>query len=102
MNSLLFCIYQLPQEIQDIISMYNVEHRKNMKLVCRDLEKEKCDACGGCVSKMYSINLNVFFHDYVYCSETCAHYHESELRIVYRRYGHMQYLYTHTHEYLSE
>ena len=80
MNKLLLRISELPQSIQDIIGMYNVEHRKQMKIICEDLKHVRCDDCGDYISKIKSISVSILFNDYTFCDLSCEWSLEYEIR----------------------
>jgi len=80
MNKLLLRISELPQSIQDIIGMYNVEHRKQMKLICQYLKQVQCDDCGDYISKIKSISVSILFNDYIFCCLSCAWSLEYDIR----------------------
>ena len=92
MNDLLFRISQLPQNVQDIIGMYNVHHRKQMKKICQDLEFIQCDECGDYLMKIKSISRSILFLvSFNYCDSKCAWYHERYIRRAHQREAIQQY-----------
>ena len=76
-------ISQLPKELQDIISTYNVEHRKQMKLVCQELQRVKCYYCNNYVNKINVVYNTTLFDEVKYCSYFCSYRHEHQLRQEY-------------------
>jgi len=80
MNKLLLRISELPQSIQDIIGMYNVEHRKQMKIICEELvENNRCDDCQDFMNKYRTICVRMYCQEYYYCSELCAQRDQEEM-----------------------
>jgi len=76
MERLLASIHSLPQELQDLIHEYNVEHRPKMKNVFSELTKHEpytliCEGCdiGKIGIVLYSV---VPFH--FVCSKKCLKY----------------------------
>ena len=69
MNNLLLQISRVPQSVQDIIGMYNVEHRTKMKLVLEELEVV-CETCGDYICKFNSFTFIVY--DLTFCNTGCA------------------------------
>jgi hypothetical protein len=78
MNKLLLEVSMLPQCVQDIIGMYNVEHRKQMILVCQELEV-KCAFCNDYVNKKsrlaFSEYIYLYYCELTYCNTNCARCH---------------------------
>jgi len=74
MNKLLLRISELPQSIQDIIGMYNVEHRKQMKIICQELVKKmkQCDYCDDFINKNDAICVLMCCQKNYYCSVLCS------------------------------
>ena len=75
MDKLSFRISNLPQVLQDVIGMYNVEHRNMMKSVCQELRDTKIHECAngcGCSVKFKDASfLTIFGNTYIYCSDEC-------------------------------
>ena len=81
----------LPTELQDLINVFNVEHRPIMRLVMNELlikykdrkENEKyCVNCGRYAEEQYSNY--IFWNKYSFCGEWCSylteHYTRKNLR----------------------
>ena len=85
MESLLHKIKQLPQSLQDMINMYNVFHRIQMKLVCQELEWVYCDECINCINKTKCLYKKILFNEYYFCNDYCAYHYEYDLRKQHRR-----------------
>ena len=72
MNILLLQISKLPKVLQDYIGMYNVEHRKIMNTVCKELiDSYKCYNCNDILYRNYSLCNTIMYVKYYYCSQWC-------------------------------
>lgn len=87
---------QLPQVLQDLVGMFNAEHRPQMKTVMSELvqksnywnEHYKC--CNNCGNRMceenedleneYYIISYIIFKKYTFCSEYCMYNGEDDIR----------------------
>ena len=85
MDTLLYKIKQLPQSVQDMINMYNVDHRIQMKLVCQQLQWVDCNECLNRINNTTSIYKTILFNEYCFCSNYCAYHFEYDVRKQNRR-----------------
>jgi len=81
-----------PRELQDLISMFNIEHRPIMRLVMNELlikykdrnKKDKyCVNCGSYAEEQYSNY--IFWHKFKFCGERCSYDTEYQIRKISRR-----------------
>ena len=76
-NSLLLqSILELPEELQHYIGMYNVEHRKMMKEICKDIvfyyEELKCHNCDCKLKRIHpEVVSTCGCYEYYYCCLQC-------------------------------
>ncbi len=80
MDSLLYKIKQLPQYLQDIINMYNIDHRMQMKLVCQQIQWVYCNECLHRINNTTCIYKTILFNEYCFCSHYCAYHFEYYIR----------------------
>jgi hypothetical protein len=70
MNDLMKRISQLPEDIQNLIYEYNVEHREKMKWALKDiLENIKCENCNKRILKLIYSERNM---NMTCCSVECV------------------------------
>jgi hypothetical protein len=74
MEKLLISINNLPHELEDLISEFNVEHRINMKKVLKELTTNKSFTlltCQGCfIGKIGIVLFSCIAEDFI-CSKKC-------------------------------
>ena len=82
----------LPKQLQDLISEFNVEHRRLMRVVMNELlikyehrvENDKyCDNCNNDAEEQYSTY--IYWRKYNFCGEWCRHDTEYHIRKTLRR-----------------
>jgi len=82
----------LPQQLQDLINEFNVEHRPLMRVVMNELlikyeernEKDQyCVNCGNGAEEQYS--KYIFWHKYTFCGGWCSYDTEYHIRKTLRR-----------------
>ena len=82
----------LPEQLQDLISEFNVDHRPLMRVVmneliikCKDrFENDKyCENCGNDAEEQYSTY--IFWHKYKFCGGWCKNDTEYHIRKTLRR-----------------
>jgi len=85
-------ISQLPQELQDTIYSYSVEHRQMMKYVCEEIDdvvnRVECgNRCGYRLSKLEDTEYteNLFGIEILYCSSWCMIDHSFDCRDMRRQ-----------------
>ena len=99
MNILKARIQRLPQELQDLIAEYNVEHRTITKRIIEEFNHnidKKCEVCGNSVSSNfwscdYFINLRCNIENF-WCGEECYNNTEvpnEQIRTMYETYKYM-------------
>ena len=83
----------LPKHLQDLISMFNAEHRPLMRVLMDELnrywiwrnEKDKdCNNCFNYADEEYS--KYILWKKYNFCGEWCRHDLEDHIRKSYRDY----------------
>jgi hypothetical protein len=82
----------LPNQLQDLISEFNVEHRPLMRVVMNELiikyrdrvDNDKyCVNCGNNVIEQYTAY--IFWHKYNFCGDWCRYDTEYHIRKTLRR-----------------
>ena len=63
--------YNLPKEIQDLISEYNVDHRSNFNKVLEEIKQIYSLTCEGCNITKYSKSFTSYIMDSFVCSREC-------------------------------
>ena len=61
----------LPQSIQDLIGMFNADHRKQMEPVLRDIEWVSCECCSTSVPLKEAVYEEKCIYNWKYCSVFC-------------------------------
>lgn len=86
MNPLQKRILALPNELQDLIGSFNVEHRIMMRRVCAEIQWVECaNLCGTTLCRVDAITSERSKNTIYYCSCWCRTQDEDDYKDYYKR-----------------
>jgi hypothetical protein len=85
MTDFVLNINDFPKDIQIIIGMFNVEHRKMMREVCLEIEIVECDFCCSKFTKREMLKNEIYNETFYYCCQECMFEDVYDIRRAYAR-----------------